>query len=200
MGLASPTRPELYAHLPQRPQLAQRAVLVARASDSALPSLTQRIRERLALIDPEVPAEFVTMQMRIAGSIGDRRFTTSVLVAFALLALLLAAVGIHGVVSYGVTRRTREIGIRIALGADPRAVRWMVMTETMGDVAIGLAVGAIATVVVTRLARGLLFGVGPLDPVAYVAAALLLLATAWLAGELPARRSARVDPMVAMRE
>jgi putative ABC transport system permease protein len=200
LGLASATRPELYAHLPQRPQLAQRAVLVARARGEDLAALTQSIRKRLAVIDPDVPAEFVTMQARIAGSIGDRRFTTGVLVAFALLALVLAAVGIHGVVSYGVTRRTREIGIRIALGAEPRAVRWMVMTETMRDVAIGLAVGAFATLAVSRLARGLLFGVSPLDPVAYVAAALLLLGTAWLAGELPARRSARVDPMVAMRE
>jgi putative ABC transport system permease protein len=122
-----------------------------------------------------------------------------VLGGFAVLALLLAGIGIYGVVSYAVERRTREMGIRMALGAAPRGVVAMVFGETMRVVAAGALFGAAGALALRRVIQGLLYGVRPLDPVVLGPAALLLVAVAALATYLPARRAARVDPMVALR-
>jgi putative ABC transport system permease protein len=118
---------------------------------------------------------------------------------FALLAATIATVGIYGVLSYAVTRRTREIGIRLALGAPPPAVLSLVARRGVGLALAGTAAGLLGALALSRLLRGLLFGVGPSDPVTFAAAPLILVAVALVASYLPARRAARVDPMIALR-
>jgi len=113
---------------------------------------------------------------------------------------LLACVGLYGVMSYGVARRTNEIGIRMALGAQGRSVLWLVLREALLLVVIGLVVGVLASLAVTKTAASLLYELKPNDPLTIVLATLLLTAVAVLAGYLPARRAARVDPMVALRD
>ncbi len=118
---------------------------------------------------------------------------------FGLLALLLACIGMYGVMAYAVARRTNEIGIRMALGAEQRDVSWMVLRETLRVVALGLEIGLPVAFAGARLIASQLFGVGPADPAALSLATLLLTAVAALAGYIPARRAARVDPTVALR-
>jgi len=115
------------------------------------------------------------------------------------VALLLAAIGLYGTISYVVARRTSEIGVRIALGAEPAAVQRLVVGGSLRLAVIGLGLGFVAALALTRVLRGLLFGVASTDPISYVGAMALLIAVALLAGWLPARRAARVDPMVALR-
>jgi ABC-type antimicrobial peptide transport system permease subunit len=119
---------------------------------------------------------------------------------FGLLALLLACIGLYGVMSYGVARRTNEIGIRMALGARGVSVLWLVLREALVLVAIGLVVGLIASRLLTKTAASLLYELKPNDPLTIVLATLLLAVVALVAGYLPARRASRVDPMVALRE
>jgi ABC-type antimicrobial peptide transport system permease subunit len=118
---------------------------------------------------------------------------------FGLLAVFLACVGIYGVMSYAVTRRTNEIGVRMALGAGPLKVLWMVMRESLMLVAIGLVMGLALALAGKRLVTELLFGLAPTDPLSLVGGAVVLLVFAALAGYLPARKASRVDPMVALR-
>src|SRR5262247_1999970 len=132
-------------------------------------------------------------------SLTQERFIAHIASAFSLFALLLASVGLYGVMSYAVTRRTNEIGVRMALGARGADVVRMVMKETMLLVAIGMAVGLVAALATTRMISSLLFGLSPDDPVTIAAAALLMTIVAAFAGYLPARRAARVDPMTALR-
>jgi len=116
-----------------------------------------------------------------------------------LLTVLLASIGLYGVMAYNVARRTRDIGIRMALGAAPGNVRWQVLRETLLLVLIGIAVGVPAALGVARLVRSMLFGLGLVDPIVIVSSAALLALVAALAGFLPARRASRVDPMIALR-
>ncbi len=118
---------------------------------------------------------------------------------FGLLVALLAAIGLYGVMAYSVLRRTREIGIRVALGAARSRVLWLVLHETIGLALIGLAVGVPAALALGRFVIGLLYGIAPTDAATLTAAALLMTAIALLAGLLPARRAMRVDPIVALR-
>jgi ABC-type antimicrobial peptide transport system permease subunit len=115
------------------------------------------------------------------------------------LAVFLACIGLYGLMSYAVTRRTHEIGIRMALGAGRSSVLWMVMRESLTLVALGIAIGVPAAMAASRLVSKMLFGISPVDPLSVAGAAALLLAFAALAGYLPARRAAKVDPMVALR-
>lgn len=115
------------------------------------------------------------------------------------MAALLAAIGLYGVVAWSAARRTREIGIRIALGAERGSLIWMVVRDVLAPVAAGLVVGVPAVVTLARLFRSLLYGVGPADPATIAGAALLMCGVAAAAGYLPARRAAKVDPMVALR-
>jgi ABC-type antimicrobial peptide transport system permease subunit len=168
-------------------------------TDRDVTALAPMIRERLAHIDDQVPAEFETMGSIVSTSVADRRFTVTVLGAFAAVALILAAIGIYGVVSYSVARRTREMGIRMALGARPAGVRRLVVTSALRTVAVGLAIGTIAAVGASRVMASLLYGVGATDPMTFGLVILLLLGVGWLASAIPARRSARIDPMLTMR-
>ncbi|HTS64372.1 MAG TPA: ABC transporter permease [Candidatus Acidoferrales bacterium] len=140
-----------------------------------------------------------TMDQIVSASIADRRFSMLLLGIFAALALLLAAVGIYGVISYTVAQRTREIGIRIALGAGQTDVLRIVVAQSMLPVVAGLAIGLAASLALTRLMAGMLYGVAAGDPVTLIAVALLLSAVALLATVIPARRAARVAPAIALR-
>jgi len=162
--------------------------------------LAPQIRAAVRSVDPTVPvAHIASMETIVRASIARFRFTAVLLGVSAGMALVLAAVGLYGVVSYIVGRRTREIGIRIAVGAAPARVRWDVVRGLLRLVATGLLVGAGVAVISTRALRGLIFGVEPTDPLTLVAAATVLGVIAGLASWIPARRAARVDPVEALR-
>jgi putative ABC transport system permease protein len=135
----------------------------------------------------------------LSDSVAQPRLTTWLLASFALLGILLASVGLYGVMSYGITQRTHEIGIRMALGAQRRYVFRMLVKETLLLVTGGIACGLGAAFGATRLMRGLLFGVAPSDPATYVVSALTLILTALIAAYPPARRATYVDPLKALR-
>ncbi|HKK08758.1 MAG TPA: ABC transporter permease [Gemmatimonadota bacterium] len=172
--------------------------LVVRTDDAA--SVLGPIRKAIWALRPDQPIEDVaSMQSLLASATAGRRFAMALLGTFAGLALLLAAVGIYGVVAYTVSRRVREIGIRMALGAGPAAVVRLVVGRSLGLVALGAVAGLAAAALAGGVMGSLLYGVGRLDPWAFGGAAALLLAVAAAASALPARRASRVDPLVAIR-
>jgi len=141
-----------------------------------------------------------TMRAVVDESMGDHRFRTTLLSLFAGVALLLAALGIYGVLAYFVSQRSRELGIRLALGAKPEALFRMVVGQGMRPVGIGAVLGLAGAVTVTRLMQSLLFGVTPVDPAAYAVATATLAVIALAACAVPALRATRVDPLVALRD
>jgi putative ABC transport system permease protein len=158
------------------------------------------IRKIVAAVDPEEPvARFDTMNSVKARSIAEQRFLMAVMEIFAALALVLAAVGIYGVLSYQMSRRTHEIGIRMALGATPRGVMSLILREVLLVVFAGVAIGLAAAFGLSRFLASELFGVQPTDPLTFIAVAVVLTCVALLACYVPARRAMRVDPMVALR-
>jgi ABC-type antimicrobial peptide transport system permease subunit len=162
--------------------------------------LAPRLQAAVAAVDPEVPVAGVAPLGRlVAESAARPRFTALLLAAFAGLALVLGAVGIYGVISYAVARRTREIGVRVALGAGTGDVLRMVLREGGTLAAAGLIVGLLAALAAGRAMSGLLYGVAPGDPAVLVSVAAVLGAVALAASFVPARRAAAVDPLVAMR-
>jgi putative ABC transport system permease protein len=150
-------------------------------------------------VDPDVPLVLQTMPQLVARTVSDKRFTMLVLGTFGGLALLLAIVGIYGVVSYAVAQRTREIGVRRALGASGGQVRRMVLASTFRAVAPGLLLGAGLALVSANALRALLYGISPFDPATIALAVLALGGAALLACLVPAWRAARVDPLISMR-
>jgi predicted permease len=163
-------------------------------------SLVSAVRAQVAGSTQDQPVYSVrTMEQIIARSLAERRFTMLLLIIFAATALLLAAVGIYGVMSYAVTRRTHEIGIRAALGASRREIVGLVVRQGMRLAAIGMAAGLVAALALTRFMAGLLYGVRPADPATLAAVTLLLGGIALLACYIPARRAAAVDAVVALR-
>ncbi len=158
------------------------------------------IKQALARFEPDRAASGIrTLEEVVSESVGSRRFPMLLLTAFSLVALTLAAVGISGVVSFAVSQRTREIGIRMALGAQTGSVVRLVLTRSMIAALLGIVVGVAASAALTRFLTGLLFEVKPLDPLTLSAAALILMSVAFVACYLPARRAAKVDPMIALR-
>ncbi len=148
---------------------------------------------------PAAAVEVATLAQRIQASVAQPRFATATLVAFALLALTLAATGLYGVLSYDVEQRRAEIGVRTALGASPRAIVGLVLRQGLGITVAGLAAGLLASVFTTRLLQTLLFGTAPLDALSFAAAPMLLLAVALGACLIPARWAAATDPAQALR-
>ncbi len=193
-GLNSDTEGGLYV-----PNVASRMTLVLRTGPEPL-SLAAAVSAELRRIDPEQAVSGIsTLEQLMNETVAQPRFNTLLLALFALLALLLAAVGIYGVISYAVAARTQEIGIRMALGAQASDVLKLVVGQGMKPVAIGLGLGLIAALGLTRWLKTLLFGVEATDPLTYAVISALLALVALLACYLPARRATRVDPLIALR-
>ena len=158
------------------------------------------VRRAVAGIDPNLPVgDVTTLSRKVDDSVVSQRLVAQLSGFFGMLAVFLSCIGIYGSMSYAVARRTNEIGIRMALGADPASMLWMVMREILLLVGIGLAVGVPVALVGSRYVASLVFGLSPYDPISMAGAAALLLAVAAFAGYLPARRASRVDPMVALK-
>lgn len=173
--------------------------LVIRSSRPAN-SLASDVRAVMKAFDPNLPAtEFTTLDAVVDRAVAPRRLITSLLGAFSALALVLAAVGLYGVIAYSVGQRTREIGIRMAVGAQRGDVLRLIVGEGLKMALAGIVVGLISALLVTRVLDSLLFGVTARDPFIFVANAIVLIAVALLASAIPARRAARVDPMEALR-
>lgn len=167
------------------------------APDSVISQIRRAVRE----VNPNLPVdEVVSLSDHVGRSLVQQKLTARLGAFFGLLALLLACIGLYGVLSYAVARRTNEIGIRMALGAQSRNVLWLVLREALLLAGIGIGVGLIASFALTGTAKTLLFGLQPNDPLTFVIATVLLFSVAVIAGYLPARRAAQVDPMVALRD
>jgi putative ABC transport system permease protein len=196
-ALDEPARGTIYLPLAQRPTAS--AFIVVHADGDPL-GLLPPVRTAVGAIDPELPLFDVrTLGDRLDRSLGRRRIATRLIGAFASLALALALVGVYGVISYDVSQREREIGIRMALGADRRAVLVLVLRNGAWMAAAGVSAGAALAVVVARLAGGLLFGVSALDPLTYIGVTAMLLITTIAAAWLPARRATALRPFDALR-
>jgi predicted permease len=196
-ALDTDSRVALYSPHLQAPSGAM-YVAVRTTSDPA--SVTAAITREARSMDPNVPIfDVKTMEQWLSESLARRRFAMLMLGLFAVVAMLLAGIGIYGVMSYTVAQRTREIGIRVALGAQTRDVLRLVVRQGMSLTGIGVGIGLVVAIAATRVMASLLFGVGATDPITFVAIALLLAIVALLACYLPARRATKVDPMIALR-
>lgn len=179
--------------------LIEYASLVVRSSKDVT-ALALPIQTEIARLDPDLAvSDVMTMDQIIGESTADARFSASFVVFFAVLALILAAVGLYGVLSYLVVQRTNEIGIRVALGAQPSRVLQLMLSDGMRPAIIGLVLGTLAGAASARLINGVLFNVKPLDPSVFGAVVLVVLAVAALGCLLPAWRAARLDAMTALR-
>jgi predicted permease len=184
---------------PQRQSGSRDMTLVVQTSGDPI-ALVSAIRAEIGRLDKDLPVSAIrTLDDVVSASVATRRFQATLVVLFAVFALTLAAIGVYGVTSYAVTRQTREIGVRIALGASRSRVLSTVLVRGLRPVVFGLAIGLVGATVAARAIRSFLFGIGPADPVAFAAAAGVLLVAAALACYLPARRAAGVDPVSALR-
>ena len=196
-GLDEVSHPQFYRPYPQAGWPTMSIVV---RTNGAPASYTKAIKTALLEVEPDRPTSDVRLMQEIVdGSTGSRRFPTVLLSCFAGLALALAAVGIVGVVSYSVAQRTREIGIRMALGAHKTDVLKMILNGSMRWVLVGIGVGVLASIGLSRLLETMLYGVKPGNPLVLGSMALILTSVALLANYIPARRAAKVDPMVALR-
>jgi putative ABC transport system permease protein len=197
-GLAEPIRPEAYRPITQ---VAPRSIEVLVRTAGPPLDVAPQARALLRELDPNMPmAQLRTVEAAMAEAVATRRFVMMLLAGFAALAVALAAIGIYGVLAFLVGERTRELGIRFALGADRRTVIGMVLRQSLRYVLPGLALGALGALALTRLLQAQLFGVEPTDPVTFGAVLTLLLAVALLASWVPARRAASVQPVEALRQ
>lgn len=198
-SLTDGVTPMYYFPLSQRPYRTWAATLVVRPGSGDGAALFAPLRDAIHRVDRDVPADIETMESRVAGSIGERRFVMLVLGLFALVGLVLAVAGVFGVVSYSVARRTREMGIRIALGAPPAAVQGLVQRRSLMLTAAGLAIGIAGALAFSRVLSSLLHEVSATDPLTFVAVALVMACAALVAAWLPARRATRIDPLLTIQ-
>jgi len=200
-SLVRDAEPEAFVAYRQQPFRTRWTMTVAVRADreAALESLVPVLREQIRNVDADVPVRFSTLESVVNRSVADRRFLMALLTAFAGVALLLAALGIYGVLAYSVTRRAQEIGIRMALGAEPRSVVRLLLRGGMTAVVAGLVLGLAGSIAATRALESFLFGVRPLDAAATIGAVIVLSAVAWLGAYIPARRATKVDPLIALR-
>ena len=196
-GLAAPPQPEVFDPLAQGPTDTMSLVVRAKGDPRALAGA---VRGAVAAVNPSVAVYDVeTMAQLVRGSVSQPRFLTALVGLFAALALVLASVGLYGLVSFTVSARTQEIGVRMALGAQRQSVLALVLGEGLRLVVAGLAIGLVAAAALTRGLASLLFEVTPTDPLTYAGVAALFVGVALVAVAVPARRASRVDPLVALR-
>ncbi|MEM7353743.1 MAG: ABC transporter permease [Acidobacteriota bacterium] len=198
-GLARPARPELYVPYEQRAGRARSATVVVAPEISAA-GVMEPLRARLRELYPDFPLSFTTMDSLIGRSVERERFLMLLLVSFAALALILSAIGIYGVVSYSVAQRTREIGVRIALGAAPGRVVRLVMRDVLAVAGVGLVAGLGLALGLSRWIESQLFETRATDPLTLTAMAVLMALAAVVASYLPARRTTGIDPILAIRD
>jgi|HubBroStandDraft_6_1064221.scaffolds.fasta_scaffold06087_2 putative ABC transport system permease protein len=197
MGLDTPAEPTVYWPHPEL--VLSELTFVVRTANEPL-ALVSAVRNEIQQMDPEQPMGAVsTMDQLLAGTLSRSRFTMLLLGVFAAVALILACVGIYGVIAFSVTQRTQEFGIRMALGANRRDVFRLVLGQGTRLTLLGIGLGIVAAVIVTRLMATLLFGISATDPLTFASVALLLALVALAACYIPARRATRVDPIVALR-
>ncbi len=195
-GLNTKPNPEVYLSDLQESS-GSMAVMVRTSGDPL--SLAAAVREQVTAVDKDQPVAITTMDQIFSDSVGGQRFNMLLLSIFGALALGLAVVGVFGVINYSVAQRTQEIGIRIALGAQRRDIFRLVVGQGVGLALLGVGIGLVGAVALTRLISGLLFGVSPTDPLTFLVVSLLLTSVALLASYIPALRAMKVDPMVALR-
>jgi predicted permease len=196
-SLANASVPQLYLSLYQDTPKELAIFLRGDLNASAIP---KEVRAMVQSVNPELPVYGAkTLNDAVSASLEQRRFSMDIVAAFAITALLLAVLGIYGVISYIVSERTRDIGIRLALGAQRGEIMAMVLCQGLGLAAAGAALGLVGSVIVSHLMAGLLFGVMPSDPLTFVGVTLVLTGVALAACYIPARRAIRVDPMIALR-
>jgi predicted permease len=197
-GLDAEPRPVVYANYFQRPAAAADFSIVAHARGEAA-ALTDAMRREARSLNAEMPTKFQTVKEIVSASLDNRRFSMVMLGVFAGAALLLAMVGLYGVMAYITGQRTQEIGIRMALGAQRLHMLGMIFRQSLTLVVIGVAIGVVASIGLTSLLSTLLYGVRATDVITYVGVVGLLLVATALASYIPARRAMKVDPMVALR-
>jgi putative ABC transport system permease protein len=196
-GLAADVEPEIF--VPVEKWCPAELTLLLRSQGDSM-ALLPAVRSIVSHLDKNVPLfDVQTMQDMLKGGLASQRFNASLLGAFALFAVFLAAIGIYGVLSYSVHQRVREVGIRMALGAEPRNVLCMILAHGLSLATAGLALGLVGSFALTRLLGSMLYRVRPADPATFITVTLALLAVALAACWIPARRAMRVDPMVALR-
>jgi len=162
--------------------------------------LASALRDAVRAVDPTQPVSQIRlMSNMVNNSLAPRRFVVTVLGVFATMALAMALIGLYGVISYAVTQRTQELGVRMALGAQPAEILRLVLGQGMKLAGIGAAAGLVVSFAMSRFLRGELFHISPIDPLTFALMAAALVAAALLASYIPARRATRVDPMVALR-
>jgi putative ABC transport system permease protein len=194
-GLDAPHTLQVY--LPEA-QFVDSLLLIRTWGDPS--AIAPAVRGAITAINPQVPVSSIaTMKEVVSASVANQRFGAFLFTLFGFVALLLAASGIYGVISYSVAQRGHEIGVRAALGAPRREILRLILFEGAKLTLLGVAIGVIAALSLTRLMRGLLFEVSPIDPLTFASVALLLILVALLACYIPARRATRVDPMIALR-
>ncbi len=191
--------PQYYFSWVQRPYRARSMTIVLRPTTGDASAIAPAVRSALRDVDPDVPVRFATMSQRMADSLATRRFLLSVVLGFAVIALLLAGFGVFGVVSYAVARRRREIGIRMALGAAPGKVRRQLQREYLVAAGFGALAGLAGSLALSRVVASLLYEVTPTDPLTFAAVLVGLGAAAWLASFIPSLRGTRIDPTETMR-
>jgi putative ABC transport system permease protein len=197
-GVADNVQPAIYLVAQQAPMVGMSLIIKTDVADPL--SLTAAVRNEIRKIDPDLPVtQVATMEQRLSKAVSQPRVRTTLIALFAVVALILACVGIYGVISYSVAQRTHEIGIRMALGAPRSHVLGIVIKQALLLTGTGVLIGLIASYLLTRLMEELLFGVQPHDLPTFAATSLVLASTALLASYLPAWRASRVDPLVALR-
>jgi putative ABC transport system permease protein len=195
--LSTPKFEEMY--LPYQQSAWMAMTIVVRSTSAAQP-LVSAVRGKITELDPDLPLTGIEpMEKVVSISVGQPRLITGLVGAFAGFALLLAALGIYGVMAYSVSQRWHEMGIRMALGAAPRDIFRQVVGQGMRLVLAGIALGFLASLALTRLMATLLFGTSANDPLTFATVALILVGVALAACYIPARRATRVDPLVALR-
>jgi len=198
-GLDRPPSPIIYVDYRQRGMNANASPTIVIRSSLPPAEIVSAARGIFRDLAPDAPVKFSTFAQEMGGWLADRRFLLLVGGLFATVALVLAALGIYGVVAFSVTRRTQEIGIRMSLGAGRDNILRLVLAEGARIAALGVVIGIVASLAITRLISTLLFGISATDPLTFVAVAVLLSAVALFASYIPARRATRVDPLVALR-